>query len=755
MKNFGEQLKNKRKESGISQSDLAEKVGVHSQTVSKWERGIMFPDVGQYGDIANALGIPLEKLLDQPLGAKYYKGEFSVQLLSETITVLRRKKAISQSDLADAVGYSPDAVSRWERGITSPDIDSIIIMSRVFGLPLSTLYYGVPSQKQSQKKERDRKFERKLKILLGAIASAAVVALGVTLAVLIPGKIERGDFEKPGRYSEVVVDGEIMRVLTGTRYTPKSKEIKGYDFIGWKDKSGEFVTIPVTIEKEFMTLDPVYELHEYGIEYELDGGEFPCDPPTSFNVTSGEITVPVPTRPGYKFLGWEKRDGLVYREVTAISCRAKDVVLRARWKSTQDDLCEITVDGVGHYLPKGSQYMPEHEEKEGYDFIGWKDKSGNIVSVPITVDKNLEIAAEYQLHEYTITYQLNGGKFLIEPPRTYTLKGRGLIVPVQEGYNFKGWYDNSEFSGSEIGYIRGMTGDIVLYAKWEEVETGISEDGFGYAIEDNRAVITEYLGDRGKDVWLNIPERIKGFPVTKIRCTFGSDVPDRYCEYADITMPLLEELGENAFAWVKCENEVVIPPTVERIGRNCFYGAYLNLKFSTAGEALNTVGEDAFANAKLTAPLVLPESVRRIEKRGLYGVCAVLNDGLETIESGAIVLEEGNEGIFIPSSVKYIGENGITCANKGKGKIYMQGDASSARSFEKNWNGGIEVEYSHKAAWITFIDGEGRYKKYGYYVILDSPDNGGFIGWETDNGVLITGKIYYGGYGATLTARYN
>lgn len=627
MENFGEQLKNKRKESGISQSDLANKLGVHSQTVSKWERGIMFPDVGQYGDIANALGMPLEKLLDQPLGDKYYKGEFSVQLLSETITMLRREKAISQSDLADAVGYSSDAVSRWERGVTSPDIDSIIIMSRMFGIPLSTLYYGVPSQKQAKKRERDRKFARKLKIVLGAISSAAVVALGVTLAVLIPGKTAQGKIENPGRYSEVVVDGEIMRVLTGTRYTPKSKEKRGYDFVGWKDQSGDFVTIPVTIEKEFMTLDPVYELHEYGIEYDLGGGEFPCDPPTSFNVTSGEINIPVPTRLGYEFLGWEVREGFGYREVTTISCCAKDIVLRARWKDQQ--------------------------------------------------------------------------------PETF------------------------------------------VYMDLFECERYLVSESYGYAV-----ALTKYLGEHGSDVGLEIPGVINGEPVIKIDCAFGSETEGEYYEYNSITLPTeVNELGENAFARVKCYG-IEIPYEVQKIGRNCFNGAHFEQLSFAPGSFLMTVDEDAFADVILSEPLVLPEQVTEIKKGGLRNVCAVLNDGLKKIESGAIVLEEGNEEIFIPSSLQYIGENGITCANKEKGRIYMQGDASSAGSFAENWNGGIRVEYSHKAAWITFIDGEGRYKKHGYYVILYSPGSSHFVGWETENGVMITGKIYHGGYGTTLTARY-
>lgn len=167
MENFGEQLKNRRKESGISQSELAERLGVHIQTVSKWERGIMLPDVGQFGDIAKALDLPLETLLMQPLGEKSYTGEFSVSALSEKIIELRRKKGLSQSDVAEAVDCSPDAVSRWERGVTCPYIDNIIALADVFGVPLSALYFS-----DLHKKVRIKKFrispvavERRLKDL--------------------------------------------------------------------------------------------------------------------------------------------------------------------------------------------------------------------------------------------------------------------------------------------------------------------------------------------------------------------------------------------------------------------------------------------------------------------------------------------------------------------------------------------------------------------------------------------------------------
>ncbi|MBS5856155.1 MAG: helix-turn-helix transcriptional regulator, partial [Firmicutes bacterium] len=38
-KTFGERLKKLRKEANITQNDFADKLLVHSQTVSRWERG--------------------------------------------------------------------------------------------------------------------------------------------------------------------------------------------------------------------------------------------------------------------------------------------------------------------------------------------------------------------------------------------------------------------------------------------------------------------------------------------------------------------------------------------------------------------------------------------------------------------------------------------------------------------------------------------------------------------------------------------
>ena len=43
-KTFGEKLRNHRKKLGLSQENVAEKIGVTAQAVSKWENGECLPD---------------------------------------------------------------------------------------------------------------------------------------------------------------------------------------------------------------------------------------------------------------------------------------------------------------------------------------------------------------------------------------------------------------------------------------------------------------------------------------------------------------------------------------------------------------------------------------------------------------------------------------------------------------------------------------------------------------------------------------
>ena len=60
---FDENLREHRKAMGLSQEELAEKLGVTRQTVSKWENGTAMPDLKKLTDIANLFNSSMDELL--------------------------------------------------------------------------------------------------------------------------------------------------------------------------------------------------------------------------------------------------------------------------------------------------------------------------------------------------------------------------------------------------------------------------------------------------------------------------------------------------------------------------------------------------------------------------------------------------------------------------------------------------------------------------------------------------------------------
>ena len=62
--NLGNSLFNARKKSGLSQEEVAEKLGVSRQTVSKWEQNETVPDIYQSKKLAVIYRMSLDKLIE-------------------------------------------------------------------------------------------------------------------------------------------------------------------------------------------------------------------------------------------------------------------------------------------------------------------------------------------------------------------------------------------------------------------------------------------------------------------------------------------------------------------------------------------------------------------------------------------------------------------------------------------------------------------------------------------------------------------
>lgn len=67
MNKLGSKIAGKRKDLGLTQQDLADKLSVTRQTVSRWEAGTVMPDIEKITDIAGLLGVSCDYLLRDEL----------------------------------------------------------------------------------------------------------------------------------------------------------------------------------------------------------------------------------------------------------------------------------------------------------------------------------------------------------------------------------------------------------------------------------------------------------------------------------------------------------------------------------------------------------------------------------------------------------------------------------------------------------------------------------------------------------------
>lgn len=68
--------------------------------------------------------------------------------LGETISRLRAERGMSQEDLAQALNVSRQSVSKWETNGSTPDLDKLVRLSRLFGVSLDQLVCGTEEQLQ-------------------------------------------------------------------------------------------------------------------------------------------------------------------------------------------------------------------------------------------------------------------------------------------------------------------------------------------------------------------------------------------------------------------------------------------------------------------------------------------------------------------------------------------------------------------------------------------------------------------------------
>ena len=203
---------------------------------------------------------------------------------------------------------------------------------------------------------------------------------------------------------------------------PANPTRKGYTFKGW-DKE-----IPETMPAENITVKAQWEINQYTITFDTNGGS-EIAPITQDYGT--KIAAPAnPTRKGYTFKGWDK-------EIPE-TMPAENITVKAQWEINQYTITFDT-NGGSEIAPITQDYgtkiaAPANPTRKGYTFKGW-DKE-----IPETMPaENITVKAQWEINQYTITFDTNGGSEIAPITQDYGTKIAAPANPTRKGYTFKGW----------------------------------------------------------------------------------------------------------------------------------------------------------------------------------------------------------------------------------------------------------------------------------------------------------------------------
>ena len=96
--------------------------------------------------------------------------------IADRIQNLRKSRGISQEELADKIGVSRQAVSKWESEQSTPDIEKVILLSNYFETTTDYLLKGIEPVGES---------EKQWSALLFAVAGTILNAIGLVSSVFI------------------------------------------------------------------------------------------------------------------------------------------------------------------------------------------------------------------------------------------------------------------------------------------------------------------------------------------------------------------------------------------------------------------------------------------------------------------------------------------------------------------------------------------------------------------------------------------
>ena len=225
--------------------------------------------------------------------------------------------------------------------------------------------------------------------------------------------------------------------------------------------------------------------------------------PIQYTVESEAFQLPTPVRTGYIFLGWTG-EGITEPQKTIEIPQGStgDRTYTANWQVIEYTIITLLEGGnagssqVYFYTVEQTVTLPT-PTRTGYTFLGWTGEGITTPQPNVTIPKgstgDKTYIENWELTEYNITMELNGGSGQEKVVYTMTDEDFELPTPTRNGYEFVGWTGEGITTPQTSVIIpKGSTGNKAYTANWQVIEYTITLDTNGgpvvspikYTVED-------------------------------------------------------------------------------------------------------------------------------------------------------------------------------------------------------------------------------------------------------------------------------
>ena len=547
--------------------------------------------------------------------------------ISEKISYLRKRKKLSQEQLAIKLDVSRQAVYKWEADISQPEIDKIKKLALVFDVSYDFLLddsLDISFLEQNQESVNQNKTEENPPIQNENVNDEP----------------DKRSFEEqePLCTQDFVEQGAPENApAPSTPPEPKSKKKKialmicGICLAGIIFTSSFIISMVNLLTSDYFAAlfgnesNSSTSVEKVTVKFKLPDGTVI----STQKIEKGKSpSIPQsPSVQGYEFNGWFVDDEYFSSTTTVNSdtdvvAYLRPIVYNIVYKlnegknpSSAKTYYNIESDNV--YLPTPT--------RTGHKFLGWyldSEYENKVESIPSGSIGDKVFYAKWECIQYSISYYLNGGTNDLSNPTSYTVHDTlTLKEPTQNGYTFGGWYLDSSFKNRVTKLNNTSGGDVILYAKW-------TMSGFEFEKAWDYYIISKCNSDINLTV--SLPTSFLGLPVLGIGTGAFYDL-----SITSITIPNgYTTIYEGAFDSCSALTKVTIPASVTSIAKNAFVNCVSLNEFSVSSQntSYSSVNGILYNNAQtrlLRYPqgrggeITLPSTTNFIEAYAFYGCSTI------------------------------------------------------------------------------------------------------------------------------------